>query len=208
MSRQPGFPTSPLSYAAIEIRAASAREALVPGIKPTEAIPGILLFEQLDNYVIGRGVQLDYQVTRLPVGIEALTRYEPDAREIIVTLSEEIYSALEGENRRARLTLGHEIGHTALHADLLIKLAEIPHRKAALMRGNSPKFPLYCDSEWQADAFASALLAPAKGLEILEGRRRLSSTVVSETFKMSAKAATVRLRVYEQRKRQLLRVKR
>ena len=207
MSRQLGFPTSPRSYANIERMAALARAALVPGKESTEALPGVMLFEQLDNYRIGHRMLLDYQVKPLPAEVEALTQYEPSGGKIIVTLSTETYSALECENRRARITLSHEIGHVVLHSDLLMKLAEIPHREAALRRGNWPKFPVYKDTEWQAYAFASALLAPAEGLAILEGRGRLSSTVVSETFEMSGRAATVRLRVYEQRKRELLAVR-
>ena len=204
VSRQLGFLTSPRSYAEIEGIAAQARSALVSDREPTEALPGVILFEQLDGYCLGHGVSIDYQVKPLPTGVEALTKYEPDEREMVITLATETYQALEEEERRARLTLGHEIGHTALHYDLLIKLAEIPHREASLMRGNWPEFPLYRDSEWQADAFASALLAPAEGLAILEKRSRLSSMRISETFGMSRKAAEVRLRVYSQRKDELL----
>lgn len=208
MSRQLGFPTSPRSYADIEEAAALARTALLPVNKPTEALPGVPLFEQLDAYAAGRGAQLDYQVKPLPAGVEALTRYDPSERQIIVTLSEETYSALEHKNPRARLTLAHEVGHIVLHSALLIKLAEIPHRKmVVLMRGSWPKFPVYRDTEWQADAFASALLAPAKGLAILEERGGLSPTVVSKTFEMSRKAAGVRLEVYAKKKRELLAVR-
>ena len=176
----------------------------MPGKESTEALPGVMLFEQLDDYKVGRKMRLDYQVKPLPAKIEALTQYEPSGEKIIVTLSTETYEALEEEDRRARLTLAHEIGHAVLHTDLLIKLAEIPHREAALMRGNWPEFPLYEDSEWQSDAFASALLAPAEGLAILERRRHLSLRVVSKTFEMSSTAAEVRLRVYKQRRNKLL----
>ena len=62
---------------------------------------------------------------------------------------------------------------------------------------------VFRDTEWQANAFASALLMPARGLLALEQKYDgLSPVIASENFRVSAQAASYRLDMYNARKQQ------
>ena len=63
----------------------------------------------------------------------------------------------------------------------------------------------YQDTEWQANAFAGTLLMPARGLLILEQEHgELSLAIIAEHFHVSAEAASYRLKLYNERKEELL----
>ncbi len=204
-----GFPTDrPLSYAKIEQHARRVCSIIAPTRLVTEALPGLGLFEHLNTYTVRIGdqsVPLDYEVKNFPSGIDALARYEEQEQEIVVTLSESTYENLEGGDPRARLTLCHEIGHAVLHTRELLRLSRISHREAALLRGEKPSHKTYQYTEWQANAFASAILMPAQGLAVLETQGKLSQSAVQRCYEVSALAAKIRLKVYQERKNELLR---
>jgi Zn-dependent peptidase ImmA (M78 family) len=61
------------------------------------------------------------------------------------------------------------------------------------------------DTEWQADAFASALLMPATGMHRLESEfGTLTTTMLQRQYLVSNQSATYRLENYQQRRSQLV----
>ena len=200
--QQWGFPTDRgMSYAKIEQIASNVLRVVAPDRPATEALPGLSLFERLHLYRVpfkGKMLSLDYEVIDLPSRVEAFTRYDEENEEVLVTLSSSTYDHLEKDYPRARLTVCHEIGHAVLHVRELVRLSRIPHRNA-LFRGEEPSHERYQDTEWQANAFASALLVPARGLAVLEQQGNLRATTIQKQYQVSALAAKVRLGVYERK---------
>lgn len=96
-----------------------------------------------------------------------------DTAKGIIRIRNEVYEGAINGNRRDRFTICHEIGHAVLHTPDRVEFA----------RGDVPP---YRDSEWQANRFAAALLAPrnmAMGM---------TSQQIADTFGMSLEAATIR----------------
>jgi hypothetical protein len=204
---QSGIEVPSQSYASIEAVARNVRRQL--GLKFSERINAVALFESLDECsvaVSGRTVKLDYAVSELSPGIEALARYNPEEDKIDLVLSEETYRGLEIDNPRDRFSLCHEIGHSVLHPAKLMRLANMGKAQlAALYRGMVQPLPTYKDSEWQAEAFSAAFLMPADGLLALERERGgLTHQRVMDSFVVSAAAAETRLRVFRSRRSLLL----
>lgn len=77
----------------------------------------------------------------------------PD-KKIIYIRSDVYENAFEG-NPRSLFTIAHEIGHLLLHKKQNIDLA------ANSFARSTDRIPAYKDPEWQANAFAAELLAPA-----------------------------------------------
>lgn len=208
--RQRGYPAyRGRSYAKIEFEAQNHRTKLAPECGPAEALPGLKVFESLykrEAFARNCRIPLDYAVNQLPSGVEGLTMHDENKRKIVVVLSTESYELLESEDYRARFSLFHEIGHAVLHTQELIDWARIPHQTAvALLRGTEPAHADYLDTEWQAHAFASALLMPAEGLALLEeAYGQLTIDVIQDCFGVSAQAAKFRLQVFLPRRASLL----
>ena len=112
---------------------------------------------------------------------------------------------LEGRNPRAGYFVAHELGHVVLHPDQLVRLAEMPtNQQTSFHRGRADHKP-YEDTEWQANAFASALLMPAAGLQGLEDRSGwLTTSLIAARFGVSVEAAGYRLELYQDRRDELL----
>lgn len=72
----------------------------------------------------------------------------PDEK--LMNIREDVYEALHHNDTRARFTIAHEFGHLFMH------------KGVALNRGDGNHKP-YEDSEWQANQFATELLAPLEG---------------------------------------------
>lgn len=200
------FPADiPRGYAAIEREAQRVRKIF--GLTPTEALPGwelLGLLRKLPVVVSGRRIPVVYEVRELGSGVEAEARYQDG--EIIVVLSDQTNDLLEGQHPRARFSLPHEFGHVTLHAPELVRLSEIPHPRAALLRGQFDDLPPYRDAEWQANTFAGAMLVPAAGMKLLaENLGTLSADLVREHFKVSHQCAQIRVEVYRKRSAELLR---
>lgn len=119
--------------------------------------------------------------------------------------SESTYAWLEEQHPRGAFFVAHELGHCLLHTNQLVRLAQMPtEQQAAFHRGHTDHKP-YLDTEWQANAFASALLMPARGLAALEEQYSgLTTSLISDTFKVSWEAATIRLDNFTRRKGELL----
>ena len=76
---------------------------------------------------------------------------------------------------------------------------------AALHRGEQAHRP-FRDTEWQANAFASALLMPAQGLIALEREHGALTVVeIADRFGVSHEAAGYRLDLFAKRRGELTR---
>ena len=69
-----------------------------------------------------------------------------------IRIREDVYNAACDGNGRARFTVAHEIGHFLLHTPNSISLCRMEE---------DTKLRPFEDPEWQANTFASELLAPA-----------------------------------------------
>jgi hypothetical protein len=200
-------------YLAIERWARSVRAAVAPDAPAHAPLPGLQLFEGLTRYYVeagGKRIFLTYGSKDMPEGAEALTVYMSERQKIGVFLSEDTYNNLEREQPRARFSLGHEIGHAVLHSAELVRLAALPHAESGLYRSSEHNHEICQDIEWQADAFAAAILMPAEGIRLIEEdattpfqRAFIPSRIVS-TFKVSRSAADRRWQIYQERREELL----
>ena len=195
------------SYQRLEKIATYVRDRL--DYSPTEAINTLLLFDGLDIEVrdgTGQDIPIRGSVIELN-DPEGYAKYDGDRRIIEILASPKTYDWLEQGYPRGGYFVAHELGHCLLHTDQLVRLARMPKaQQAALHRGGQVVgHETYLDTEWQANAFASALLMPARGLLALEQKYdALSPVMVAEHFRVSAQAASYRLDRYNAKKQQLL----
>jgi len=197
----------PRSYRNLERVAAIVRRKL--NFQPDEAIDALRLFESLDDIQIeptsGKPIPLGYGVVEL-TDSEGYVKYDRDKHIIEVLGSEETYGWLEQRHPRGGYFVAHELGHCMLHADQLLRLAKMPTADQAAFHRLKTEHKPYEDTEWQANAFASALLMPAVGLVALEKEHGLISVAdIVERFGVSSEAAGYRLELFETRRRELLR---
>ena len=196
------------SYRNLENFAAYVREQLK--FSPTAAINTLRLFDGLDDITVqdgtGRAIPLRGNVIELKDS-EGFTKYDSDRRIVEILASVKTYDWLEQDYPRGGYFVAHELGHYLLHTDQLVRLAQMPAaQQAAFHRGGQAiAHAIYRDTEWQANAFASALLMPARGLLALEKKYSgLCPSDIAEHFRVSAEAASYRLELYNKRKRQLV----
>ncbi len=190
----------------VEREAAAARPRL--GFDPEQPLPSLLLFERLATLRVGPGgnIGVDYHVADLLDGVEADTSFVKTRGQLLVTLGASTYRELERNVPRARFSAAHETGHVFQHWAEVVRLSTIPHRTAALLRGNYSQLERWEDVEWQADAFAAALLIPARALWQLERQGvTLTESLLCNRFGVSVVCAKKRLRVYGDKKGLLLR---
>ena len=196
------------SYKTLERVAAFAREQLK--FAPADAIGALDLFEGLDDIAVRdrRGEVIPLRAGVIDIeSSEGFARYDSDLQVIEVLASARTYRWLEERYPRAGYFLAHELGHCVLHTDQLVRLAQMPAaQQAAFHRGGEVAgHETYRDTEWQANAFASALLMPACGLLALEQEHReLGPSEVAAHFHVSAEAASYRLELYRRRKPELV----
>ena len=146
------------SYSKLEAVAASVRQKLQ--FPPEEAIDPLQLFEDLHELSIrrtnGATIPLRSGVIALEDS-EGYAHYDHE-REVIEVLAAELtYHWLENRNPRATYFVVHELGHCILHTDQLVRLAQIPTKQQAAFHRGREAHKAYEDTEWQANAFASAL---------------------------------------------------
>ena len=195
------------SYRDLEQIAAYVRDRLK--CPPNEAFNTLLLFDGLDIEVrdrTGQDIPIRGSVIELN-GSEGYTKYDRNRCVIEILASPETYDWLESGYARGGFFVAHELGHCLLHTDQLVRLAQMPKvQQAALHRGGQEvAHETYRDTEWQANAFAGALLMPARGLLILEQNHgELSPAIIADHFHVSAQAAGYRLELYNDRKEKLL----
>ena len=195
------------SYGDLERKAAAVRRGL--GYRPSDPINTLWLFDGLDLTLrdrAGTSIPIRGSVIELD-GSEGYARYDSDRRVIEILASPETYDWLERGHPRGGFFVAHELGHCFLHTSQLVRLAQMHKaQQAALHRGGEEVgHETYMDTEWQANAFASALLMPAQGLLTLEREHgALSRASVVEHFHVSAEAAGYRIELFNDRKEQLL----
>lgn len=196
------------SYQELERWAIHVRERLKS--PPTMAINAMKLFDGLDiatRVKTGQSIPIRGGVIEMKDS-EGYSKYDSDRGVIEILASEETYARLEQGHPRAGYFVIHEMGHCLLHTDLLVRLAQMmPTQQTALHRGGErPVHEFYRDTEWQANAFACALLMPARGLQALEQEHgnEFCPPIIAEQFHVSSEAARYRFDLYNKRKHQLL----
>ena len=196
------------SYRELERCAADVREHL--DLPPDVAINTMWLFDKLDITAqarTGQDIPIHGYVIELE-DLEGFTKYDKDRQIIEILASAQTYEWLEQDHPRSRYFLAHELGHCLLHTDQLVRLAKMPMAQCGALHRNRQLsvHEIYRDTEWQANAFASALLMPARGLQALEKKHRdgLCPIKIAAHFLVSVEAAGSRLTLYNDRKPQLL----
>jgi len=115
--------------------------------------------------------------------------------EIDILVSEDVWDAIEEPVPKchfARTTVCHEVAHAVLHVPVLRRRLLMTD---ALARIERRSLRAYEDPEWQAWAFAGAILMPSATLRVLqEGGRRLAPDLVSEIYHVSVPMAKSHLR--------------
>lgn len=193
------------SYEELEAIAANVRSIALPNLGATDPVNGLHLFESVHRYKIqvrreSRLLGLDTAIRDdLPDGVEAVTMFEDGV--IVICLTEDSYSKLERGAPRATFTVCHEIGHGVLHAPVLRTMRQMPHAAEGLYRGTM-EHPPYQDSEWQANAFAGALLMPADGVVSIL-RDGGTEHDVANVFHASLHAARIRVQQVSRRQSEL-----
>jgi len=197
----------PQSYSNLEKVAAFVRNRL--SFQPDEAIDALKLFESLDDIQIkptsGEPIPLGYGVIEL-TNSEGYVKYDRDKNIIEVLASEETYGWLDQRHPRGGYFVAHELGHCLLHTEQLLRLAKMPTAEQAAFHRLKTEHKPYQDTEWQANAFAGALLMPAIGLVTLEREHGVISAVaIAQRFGVSNEAAGYRLELFQARRHQLTR---
>jgi hypothetical protein len=128
-----------------------------------------------------------------PCAEEGLTRWDLDEERLEMILSESSYRDLQDGLARPRFTICHEFGHAVLHTNELVRLAGLTiERQAAMYR--SREHAKCFDSEWQANAFAAAILMPSEGIQLLEDTYGfVGEDLIADHFGTSVVAARYRL---------------
>lgn len=94
----------------------------------------------------------DYQFEIVPKSEMGNKHGETYPSKNIIRIREDIYEGAAKGKGRDRLTVGHEVGHFFNHEEDSIVLCRL---------APGQKLRAFEDPEWQADAFAGELLAPA-----------------------------------------------
>jgi Zn-dependent peptidase ImmA (M78 family) len=194
------------SYRDLENTARSVRNYLK--LAPDQAIDALHLFENLDQISLK---MKDQRIIPLRERVDALedsegyTRYDEKKNILEIVASEATYRGLELGHPRAGYFVAHELGHCVLHTDQLVRLAQLPTPQQAAFHRGRADHRHYEDTEWQANAFASALLMPAEGIQALEQEHKvLNASLIAMQFSVSEEAAGYRLDLFQNRREQLL----
>lgn len=187
-----------MSYYSIEQAAAKLRELLELG--PMDRFDAKRFFNDVlpDSTVVCRTGTVTLREAVEDCSQEGMTRWNADSGVIEVVLSGETYEQLQRGHVRARSTVGHELGHAYLHTDQIIRLAGMSLTSQVAFHRERNSHQACQDTEWQANAFAAALLMPAAGIERLFNRlSRHSESEIAETFGVSIESASYRISTFE-----------
>ena len=168
--RKNGVIVPPRSTKNIYTIAETIRSAFSKVMKLPLCVPIDRIYEVLPELIEGFSFEI---VTRAKIGDDHGLTY-PDKQ--IIRIREDIYDGACRGNRRDRFTMAHELGHLFLHRG--VRFARSPHNTTV---------PIYMNSEWQADTFASGFLVDEGFL-----RRCESVEEVADTFGVSIAAAKCR----------------
>jgi AcrR family transcriptional regulator len=185
-------PVNPLGVAAIEELGRCFLDQLAPEML-TKPQP-LSVLDLVDTRLPKFGIQV-CPATREEIGNrDGATDPNGDA-EVTILVSEEVWDKLELAAPRchyARTTVCHEIGHAILHVPVLRRRLLLSD---ALARTQRAKLRAYEDPEWQAWAFAGAILMPSITLRMLQAEHNgLTPELISSAFEVSANMALSHLR--------------
>lgn len=162
-----GFRVAKSSVWEIRAKAMSIRAILMP--------EGVLDLELFLGGLEKFGITVDVvEDGYLPPGVEATCL--PEQRLIYITAS--TYDSIVRNEERARFTIFHELGH------LLLAHSRTFHRDTTV------SFPIWENSEWQADQFAAEILMP---LGVIRAKNLTTAGELQAEFKVSYTAASIRL---------------
>lgn len=167
-----GFTVPPLSKRTIYDTAVGFRERFRPLMGDRAWVPVEMIYEALHLVL----PEFRFEVCdRAELGDDHGQTFP---NKLLIKLREDVYTGMCRGLGRDRFTGAHELGHLFLH------------RSAGFARqALRPDAPLYINSEWQADTFASAFLIDERRL----GECR-SVLDVQRTFGVSEAAARVRFK--------------
>lgn len=116
------------------------------------------------------------------IEVEIVEQYEmkdayaiTDTSSNVIRIRQDVYDGAAQGNPRDIFTLCHELGHFLLHKPDRIEFARA-----------SEELPKFRDAEWQANTFASEIMAP------YEEARKMSEEEIAKTYGMSRQAASIR----------------
>ncbi len=108
-------------------------------------------------------------------------------------LANTTYEQLCQDAPRARFTACHELGHVIVHAGYIVGKLENQSPAITLDRSD---IPVFMDPDWQAEVFASTILAPSHLLrKVLKENPIEQVEAVIRIFGMSYKAAMKRIQI-------------
>lgn len=141
-NRKDGIIVPARSSKSIEDLANSLRKAL--DLESVKRFPVMELYELLHQIYPGS----DFEVKFEDEMGEDHGRTFTDKN--LIWIREDVYERAGNNEARDRFTMCHELGHLVMHKNIALSRID-------------PKFPpkTYCNSEWQADKFASYLLMPS-----------------------------------------------
>jgi IrrE N-terminal-like domain len=186
------------SYRSIEQYAGALRKMI--SLEPLDQFDALNFFDQIVPEMTVKCGTRDIQLYEVVDNCqqEGCTRWDAESGFLQIVLSERTHDLLLVGHVRARSTVAHEAGHACLHTGQIIRLHGMSLTShVAFHREKSPHDACQ-DTEWQANAFGSALLMPAEGVERIFARLgRQSASAVAEHFGVSLESATYRTGTYE-----------
>lgn len=168
--RKNGLIVPPLSKNVIYSIADSVRGVFASLMDASPYVPIDRVYEVLSELMDGFSFEV---VTYDEIGDDHGRTY-PDKK--LIQIREDVYVGACCGNGRDRFTMAHELGHLFLHQEVRFSRSS-----------KDFQMPIYTDSEWQADTFASGFLVDSKYLP-----RCYSVREVSDMFGISISAAKCR----------------
>ncbi|WP_053228084.1 ImmA/IrrE family metallo-endopeptidase [Spirochaeta cellobiosiphila] len=177
-----GFRVKPRSVDQIRKIALNLKDML---IRNRDYVPIVPLLEALAyNEVIDYEIIEDCDIESDTWGYTLLGRNSEGGIIPFIRIPNKVYAgALKGDGFH-RFTIAHEIGHAILHkTDLLINFI-----RAERSTSHRKEKKWYEDSEWQANTFASELLADIRSITTAD-----NEITISNKFGISRSAARTRI---------------
>jgi len=185
-------PVNPLSVAAIEELGRCFLEQLSP--ETLKAPRPLDVLRLADGQLPEFGVHV-YPASRAELGNRDGATDPRGDGEVVVLIAEGVWEQLEltpPKSFYARTTVCHEIGHAILHVPLLRRRLLLTN---VLARTQRSRLRAYEDPEWQAWAFAGAILMPSITLRMLQtGGARVTSELLSTRYEVSTQMAANHMR--------------